>query len=77
MNKASLNTRNISRTILIMISLVGYGYLAFAVAPTGGYVPAQTLNPACAPGDVNCFVQPGWLMTGTTGTNSAVNFGGE
>ena len=36
--------------------LVG-GVMAYAAAPTGGYLPNATLDPNCAPWDTDCFVQ--------------------
>lgn len=36
--------------------LIG-GIMAYAAAPTGGYLPNATLDPDCAPNDTDCFVQ--------------------
>ena len=33
------------------------GIMAYAAAPTGGYLPNATLDPDCAPNDTDCFVQ--------------------
>ncbi|MEI8223515.1 MAG: tail fiber domain-containing protein [bacterium] len=44
-------------SVITILSIIGYGFVVFAVAPVGGYTPAQTLNPACAPGDIDCVVQ--------------------
>lgn len=54
--------KQIVPVLITLVSIVGYGYLAFAVAPSGGYSPAQTLDPACAPGDTDCFVQESWKI---------------
>lgn len=32
--------------------------VVFAAAPAGGYEPGEILNPACAPGDIDCIVTP-------------------
>ena len=31
--------------------------MLYAAAPSGGYLPGNTNDPACAPGDTDCFVQ--------------------
>jgi hypothetical protein len=37
--------------------LISYAIVVFAVPPPpGGYTPGSTLNPSCAPGDVDCTV---------------------
>jgi hypothetical protein len=41
---------------VLLFSLAGYSLVVFAVAPVGGYIPGQTLDPACAPGDTDCMV---------------------
>jgi hypothetical protein len=69
-----VSSRKFFTAWISLLSIVGYGFFVFAAAPTGGYVPGQTNNPACAPGDVDCFVQPGWLLTGNAGTNATNNF---
>jgi len=66
---------------LSLITILGYGYFAFAAAPIGGYTPGQTLNPDCAPGDVDCVVTlpSGGSVTadnGLTATGSNVQLGG-
>ena len=33
------------------------GIMAYAAAPSGGYLPNATLDPDCAPWDTDCFVQ--------------------
>lgn len=43
-------------------SVIGYGTLAFAVAPVGGYIPGQTLNPTCTPGSTDCSVASAWSI---------------
>lgn len=60
----------IKRTLLVsltVLSIVGYGVFVFAAAPTGGYTPAQTLNPSCAPGSTDCFVKTGWQLDTANG----------
>ena len=42
--------------IFSLITILSYGYFAFAAAPLGGYNPGDTLNPDCAPGDTDCIV---------------------
>lgn len=45
------------RTILSVAVLFFYSVsLTFAVPPSGGYAPGATLDPDCAPGDVDCTV---------------------
>ena len=66
---------------LSLITILGYGYFAFAAAPLGGYNPGDTLNPDCAPGDVDCIVTlpSGGSITannGLTATGSNVGLGG-
>ncbi len=48
-----------TRTLwLVLIVTVGFlPRLAFALPPSGGYEPATTLDPDCAPGDVDCIVR--------------------
>lgn len=60
------------RTLLALIfGLAFSGTLAYAVPPATQYTPAETLDPACAPGDTNCSVDisgtgAAWgLITGT------------
>lgn len=40
----------------VAMLLVG-GVIVYAAAPSGGYAPNATLDPDCAPGDVDCFVK--------------------
>ncbi|NBV42938.1 hypothetical protein EBR96_09265, partial [bacterium] len=61
---------------ITILSIVGYGYFVFAVAPSGGYVPAETLNPSCAPGDTDCFVKSLAATNGITATGTTVKLGG-
>jgi hypothetical protein len=43
---------------ITILSIIGYGFVVFAVAPIGGYVPGETLDPVgCSPGDTDCAVQ--------------------
>jgi hypothetical protein len=60
--------------IFTVISIIGYGAFVYAAAPIGGYTPGQTLNPDCAPGDVDCIVAlpASWSLTGNSGTDSGV-----
>ena len=66
---------------LSLITILGYGYFAFAAAPLGGYNPGGTLDPDCAPGDVDCVVtlpSSGSVTAdnGLTATGSNVQLGG-
>jgi hypothetical protein len=66
---------------LSLITILSYSYFAFAAAPLGGYNPGDTLNPDCAPGDVDCVVTlpSGGSVTadnGLTVTGSNVQLGG-
>lgn len=36
------------------------GIVTYAAAPIGGYLPNMTLDPSCAPGETDCFVQITW-----------------
>ena len=62
--------------IFTVISIIGYGAFVYAAAPIGGYTPGQTLNPDCAPGDVDCVVAlpASWSLTGNSGTIAGTNF---
>lgn len=65
--------------LLCMLAITGYGFFVYAAAPAGGYNPGDTLNPDCAPGDVDCIVKPP-ITTGDNGltvTGSNVQLGGE
>lgn len=42
--------------VAVLFVVIGYGFVVFAAAPNGGYVPGGTLDPDCAPGDVDCLV---------------------
>ncbi len=42
---------------ITILSILGYGVFVFAIAPTGGYAPGETLNPDCMSGDIDCNVQ--------------------
>ncbi len=64
-------------TVFTILSIVGYGAFVFA-APSlgsGGFIPGETLNPDCMPGDTgyDCKVQGGWLLGGNAGTDGGVN----
>ena len=55
-----LNTtqkRKVMFFIIALFSCISYSLIVFAVAPIGGYLPGQTLDPNCAPGDTDCLVQ--------------------
>ena len=46
------------KILLNSIPLLFVGWImAYAAAPTGGYLPNATLDPDCAPNDTDCFVQ--------------------
>jgi hypothetical protein len=59
----SITSKKIVGIFVSIFSIIGYGVFVFAAAPTGGYLPAQTLNPNCAPGDTDCFVAPYFINT--------------
>ena len=49
--------KNINKKVLWVLAMGIVTIPAvFAVAPAGGYAPAATLDPACAPWDTDCFV---------------------
>jgi hypothetical protein len=50
-----LNKKTLFASISI-ISIIGYSFVVFAAAPNGGYTPGGTLDPDCAPGDIDCIV---------------------
>ncbi len=52
---------------LAILSIVGYGWIVFAAAPTGGYTAGETLNPNCSPGDTDCTVRQGWVVDAADG----------
>ena len=40
-----------------LLSIIGYGVFVFAIAPSGGYAPGETLDPVgCSPGTPDCKV---------------------
>ncbi len=47
---------------MVPMALVGAS-LVYAMAPAGGYAPNATLDPDCAPGDVDCFVATTTALT--------------
>lgn len=49
-----MNFKNFS--FLIAGVVLAGASAVYAAAPSGGYAPNATLNPDCAPGDVDCFV---------------------
>ena len=66
---------------LAIISLFSYGFLVFAAAPSGGYMPGATLDPDCNPGDTSpepCIVQLPLTTAdnGLTATGSNIQLGG-
>src|SRR5690606_8071789 len=57
--------RTIASLLLTVLSVIGYGFfIVNAAPPSGGYNPADTLNPDCNPGDPDCFVK---LIAHTSG----------
>ncbi len=73
--------------IITLLSIVGYGFVVFAAPPSsGGYAPAETLDPECNPGEsiansdpYDCFVTPpsggsGWALAGNSGTTPGTDF---
>lgn len=51
----------------LLILLLAGVLVVSAAAPTGGYIPAQTLNPDCTPGSTDCFVKSLIPIGGSTG----------
>ncbi len=47
------------RSLIIILGILFFGvsYMVLAAPPSGGYSPATTLDPDCAPGDVDCIVK--------------------
>jgi hypothetical protein len=63
-----------------LLSIIGYGFIVFASAPTGGYLPGQILDPDCSPGETvptPCIVTTYQLTTATNytwlGTGAGTN----
>lgn len=51
----------ITTTLAIIALFFLYGaVVVFAVPPVSQYAPAEILDPACLPGDINCSVTTGW-----------------
>ena len=61
--------------IALTLALILTTSSAHAAAPAGGYAPGTTLNPACNPGDENCFVTfPNvYDSNGTTTADRTIN----
>lgn len=63
-------------TLFLALGLVFFtlgSVTLFAAAPNGGYTPGQTLDPDCAPGDVDCVVS---ISSGGLGIGDTV-IGGD
>ena len=62
--------KSLSRYLLniVPLLLIG-GAIAYAAAPSGGYLPGATNDPACAPGDTDCFVQASVLISDHAASN--------
>lgn len=70
MSSRSYFNKKILFVTLAIVSVIGYGFVVFAAAPTGGYTPGSTLNPDCAPGDTDCLVTLPGVSIGDTIHNS-------
>jgi hypothetical protein len=64
--------KNIIKTFLLSIifSVSISIFIAYATPPTSPYLPGETLDPSCSPGDPNCTV-----LTSLTGTSTPGNIG--
>ncbi len=63
--------RAITSLLLLVTSFIGYGFfIVYAAPPSGGYNPADTLQPNCNPGDTDCFVN---IISNTSSSYSAAN----
>src|SRR5687768_11821085 len=69
MRSYNLRTK-LSLVFVLGTLLFGYGtFVAFAVPPASPYNAGETLDPTCAPGDVNCTVAP-IAIGGTVGSGT-------
>ena len=61
--------RNIIKTFVLSIifSVSISIFIAYATPPTSPYLPGETLDPNCSPGDPNCTVLPSLTGTSTPG----------
>ena len=50
---------------------------AKAAPPDSPYLPGETLDPACSPGETNCTVVPPVLSTRTINTTLPLSGGGD
>lgn len=56
------------QTFLVLLFLCLYSVtITYAVPPTSPYLPGESLDPSCAPGDINCLVQVIPDQTGNSG----------
>jgi len=51
----------------IIFSIFILTLIAYATPPISPYLPGETLDPACSPGDLNCTVLPSLVGTSTSG----------
>jgi hypothetical protein len=71
------NKKFLYSTISIL-ALVAYSFVVYAAAPSGGYTPAATLDPACAPGTTDCVVTlPVAVSSFNTRTGAVVPASGD
>jgi hypothetical protein len=73
-------SRRLLTLCFTLLSIIGYGFIVFASAPTGGYLPGQILDPDCSPGETvptPCIVTTYQLTTATNytwlGTGAGTN----
>lgn len=56
--------KNRSSLLIASISMLVFAVTAVTAAPPGSYyIPLETSDPTCAPGDVNCDVELSFLTT--------------
>jgi hypothetical protein len=67
--KMEREIKNIIKTFILSIifSVSISIFIAYAIPPTSPYLPGETLDPACFPGDPNCTVLPSLTGTSTPG----------
>ena len=63
-----------TRTIVALLFGLSFSVVvAYATPPGSAYTPGETLDPTCAPGDVNCTVGVGAVLTFSTGLTNTAN----
>lgn len=70
--KMKREIKNIIKTFILSIifSVSISIFIAYATPPTSPYLPGETLDPSCSPGDPNCTVLPSLTGTSTPGNIS-------